>query len=180
MNRHVIDKYILNSAFIAVSLILGWFGRIPVIPMLPFLYLDLSDVPIYFSAIFLDPGFGAIALITSSFLRMMFFSSSGFLGFFIRISSIISVLTFGVFYHKFENKIYKIIVCILTVIFGVTIKTLVSYILCKYFLCMPKDSLHTYFFVAALPYNFIKYLLSVVGSLVLSKICCRKSHETFV
>lgn len=176
MDQHILAKYIRNSAFIAISLVLGWFGRLPVIPMFHFLKLDFSDIPIFFLAIFLGPSFGATALITSSFLRMIFFSSSGFLGFFIRISSIVSVFTFGVFYHKYENKIYKPVICVLTVILGVAIKTFISYMLLKYFLCMPKDFLCTYFFASTLPYNFIKYLLNIVGALILFKLCCEKSH----
>ena len=68
-----------NAMFIVISLILGFLGRISIFAMVPFLKLDFSDIPAFFTTLLFGFSSGAIALIVSSLIHSIMFSSVGWI-----------------------------------------------------------------------------------------------------
>lgn len=154
------NKLIKISLLSAIALILMYFD-FPVIPIFPWLKIDLSDVPALLGAF----GFGPVVGITIELIKNLLY-------FFIKGSSIAGVmanlivgsaliLPAGLIYHKSKSKKTAILGMIAGAVFMEVAGVLANvYILLPlYGMQMSPEELTKYVTVGLLPFNGIKALM---------------------
>ncbi len=114
MNKKVL-KTALAAMLAAVSVVLVYLIRFPLIPSAPFLEYDMADVPVLISAILMGPGTGlAVLLIASAVQALTVSAASGWIGFLMHfISSAALLLTVSLIIKKSESfkKLVVALIC---------------------------------------------------------------------
>lgn len=160
-----------NVIFIVLSVLIAFFIRIPLIPAMPFLTLEFSDVPVLISSILYGYSSGICVLFLSLLLRLMLFSSTGFIGLTIRLTSIF--LVFAVYFFKKNtlNFVSRILLFILFLVLCVLIKIPLNYLSWLYLFKIPKDLILPLMFSYVIPFNILKISINCVFALALAKPC---------
>ncbi|MGN1043478.1 MAG: ECF transporter S component [Acutalibacteraceae bacterium] len=158
-----------NSVFIVLSIVLGFIGRISIFPVFPFLQLDFSDIPIFLSATISGISSGVTVWFISALLRAVMYSSSGWIGFIIRSTSLILVMGFGLC-SKYKFKLpYKIMFISILGFVCLFAKLLVNWYLWIEFFNLSPEFLNSLMFTVIVPYNIIKIILTSSISILLEK-----------
>lgn len=157
-----------NSVFIVISLILGFLGRLSILPIFPFLKLDLSDAPVFAATLIAGFPSGLIVLLVSLLLRTFMFSSSGWIGFVIRSTSAIIVLFLGIFNSDKISKVYKFLGIALGVVICLSIKLIINYFLWTNFFNISPEVINKFMMSVIVPYNSIKLIVTILLSYPLS------------
>lgn len=154
-----------NSVFIVLSLILGFLGRLSILPIFPFLKLDFSDIPVFLSTLISGIPSGLIVLFVSLILRTFMFSSSGWIGFVIRSTSAIIVIFLGIFNsNKKPFKIFGITFGILICLF---FKLIINYLLWTNFFNISPTIINKFMISVIIPYNLLKLVITILSSYIL-------------
>lgn len=161
-------KITYNSVFIVLTLLLGYFGRLSILPVFPFLKLDVSDIPIFLATIISGVPSGMIVLLISSSIRTLMFSSAGWAGFIIRLTSLIVVFFIGMF-GKYKNKFLKIFGIVFGASLCLFIKLIINYFLWINLFFISPEVLDKFMFPIIIPYNLIKLLITVGFAFYLEK-----------
>ena len=156
-----------NSVFIVMSLILGFLGRLSIIPVFPFLKLDFSDIPIFLSSLISGIPSGLTALFVSLILRTFMFSSSGWIGFIIRSTSAIVILFLGIFNSDKIKKSYKILWITFGILLCLIVKLFINYFLWINFFNISPEIIDKFMVSIIIPYNLLKLMITVFGSFIL-------------
>lgn len=151
-----------------ISLAVSFFIRIPVIPVLPFIKLDLSDVPALLAALISGIPSGITVLLSSCIIRALLFSSAGIVGFIVRTTSIILVVGLGI-YRNVRGKLKKAAAIVLSCLICSFIKVPINYFFWVYFFGIPKDLLDDLLIPFVLPFNIFKSLLNCFLAVLLLK-----------
>ena len=159
-------KIALSGLFATFSLLFSFMGHYLVIPMFLGFKLDISDFPIFTSTLLFGPSYGYVTLIVVNFIKMFFFSTSGWPGFFMRITSIISVFFFGL-YFKYKKRL--IFYSTLSILILNLIKVPLSCLFWVIFKSMPIDQLFPLIFSTILPYNLVKSIINTFISIYFYK-----------
>lgn len=171
-----------NIIFTVSSLLLAFFVRIPLIPALPFIKLDISDTPILIATLLSGPVSGCYILFVVSFLRFLLFSSAGFIGFITRMTSAIIVLSISFIKKNNINIFIKILILLLGIIFCLLVKIPINYFSWIYFFGVPKNVVCDLMLSYIVPFNLFKSTLNCVLALMLTKSCknmLNKISKTF-
>ncbi len=168
MKPNKILKITHNSVFIVITLILGYFGRLSILPVFPFLKLDFSDIPVFLVTLISGIPSGIIVLLVSSSFRALMFSSAGWAGFIIRLTSLVVILSTGVF-NKCNSKILKFFGISLGVIICLFLKLIINYFLWINLFFISPEVLNKFMFPIIIPYNLIKLLTTIVLAFYLEK-----------
>lgn len=159
-------KIALSGMFATFSLLLSFIGHYLTIPMFLGFKLDLSDFPIFTSTLLFGPSYGYVTLITVDFIKTFCFSSAGWPGFFMRLTSVISVFFLGIYFkHKKKLCFYSI----LSIVILILIKVPMSCLFWIIFKSMPIDQLLPVIFSLILPYNLIKSVINTLISIYFYK-----------
>ena len=165
---------IQNSMFTAISLAMAIIIKIPLVPSVPFLKLDISDIPILIATLASGTTSGITVLFSVSILRTILFSSAGWAGFIIHMTSAISVIIIGEFLKDKNASIIKNIpIILLATLLCMSIKIPISYILWVYIFNMPKEYLNGIIFTIIIPFNIIKSMINCLASLYIFKRTCK-------
>lgn len=156
-----------NIVFSLISLVIAFITRVPVIPSLPFLKLDISDAPILIATLISGVSSGISVLVTVSIMRFMLFSSAGIVGFLIRMTSILVILSLGYFRKENKNFIKKIIVLLLGIASCIAIKIPLNYVFWVYMFSIPKDVILNMLMPYILPFNIFKIFLNCIIAFLL-------------
>lgn len=166
ISRNKVLIMIQNSMFTAISLALSLIIKIPIIPSVPFLKLDISDIPIFIATLMSGITSGVTVLFCVSLIRTLLFSTAGWAGFIIRMTSVVIIFMLGKFCrNKNRNIFYTVFIALIAVILCVFLKTAISYILWMLFFNMSKEYLNGIIFTAVIPFNIIKSVLNCGVSL---------------
>lgn len=94
MNKNII-KTALAAMFAAISVVLVYVIRFPLIPAAPFLEYDPADIPVLISGLLMGPGIGLCVLLIACAVQALTVSAaSGIIGFLMHfISSAVLLLT---------------------------------------------------------------------------------------
>ena len=169
MNNRKALNITYNSVFIVLSIVLGFMGRISIFPVFPFLQLDFSDIPIFLSAAVSGISSGVTVWFVTSLLRAVMFSSSGWIGFIIRSTSLIIVIGFGICNkYKFKSHYKILFISILGFVCLVT-KLLANWYLWIEFFNLSPEFLNSLMFTIIIPYNFVKIFLTSSITILLEK-----------
>ena len=160
---------VYNSVFIVISLILGLIGKISIFPIFPFLTLDFSDIPVVLATLISGSTAGVVVLFVVSALRAITFSSAGWIGFIIRLTSMVIIFGLEIFWRKQFNKFYKIFGIVISVILCLTIKLIINYCLWINMFGISKDLLNGLMLSIIVPYNVAKIIITLTFSLLLEK-----------
>jgi len=166
------NKQIKIALLAAISLILMYVD-IPIIPMFPWLKMDLSDVPALMGTFAFGPIAGVVIELVKNILYMLVKGSGngiiGEIGNFIIGSSLI--IPAGIIYHRNKSKKSAIIGMIAGAISIEIVGVLanVYFLLPAYGMVMPTEQLIKYILIGLLPLNGIKALLVSVITYVLYK-----------
>lgn len=153
-----------NSVFIVLSLILGFLGRLSILPIFPFLKLDFSDIPIFLSTLISGIPSGLIVLFVSLILRTFMFSSSGWIGFVIRSTSAIIVVFLGMFNSKKIKKTFKVLGMTLGILICLSFKLIINYFLWTNFFNISPEIINKFMISIIIPYNLLKLIITVLSS----------------
>lgn len=162
-----IINIVYNAVFIIMSLILALlFGKISIFP---FLKLDFSDIPVFLATLILGASSGITVLLVVSFLRSLMFSSAGWIGFLIRITTIIVIFGLNLFWHKKIKMIYKVLGISFFVVLCLAVKLMLNYYFWINFFGISPSVINGMLVTIILPYNLLKISGMLVVSLLLEK-----------
>lgn len=179
-----------NIVFAVLSLAVAFFTRIPIIPSLPFLKLDLSDTPVLIATLISGVPAGVSVLFTVCTLRLMFFSAAGFAGLVIRLTSLVLIFTMGFLTEKNSSNrenisdsgqkreslpspifLYFSAKNIIFLVAGILICTLIkiplNYLFWIYFFGLPKNFIVDMLIPFILPFNIVKATINCILALIL-------------
>ena len=161
-------KIAVNSLLASLSLILAQISHyLKIIPGIPMITLDFSDIPIFISTLLFGSSSGYIILIVISFLRAFLFSSAGIPGIIMRISvSSIPIFFLGMFYKSKKNFL---LICISACILSTLIKLLINYFFWTKFFSMPDEWVKSILFPIVAPANLLKMFINIQLSYIISK-----------
>lgn len=158
-----------NSMFTAISLAMALIIKIPVIPSVPFLKLDISDIPIFIATLSSGISSGLTVLFVVSLLRALLFSSVGWAGFIMRMTSCITIIIIGLFFRNKNLSIIKNIPAILLgTIICILIKIPLNYIIWIYLFGMSKEYVDSIIFII-IGFNAVKLLFNWIISIYIFK-----------
>lgn len=162
MHESKVINIVYNAMFIIMSLILAFlFGKISIFP---FLKLDFSDMPIFLATLVSGASSGITVLFIVSFLRSLMFSSAGWIGFLIRITTVIVVIGLDLFWRKKIKMVYRILGISFFVILCLIVKLVLNYYFWINFFGISPYVINGMLATIILPYN----LLKISGMLVIS------------
>lgn len=100
-----IIKTAIMAMLTALSIVLVYTIRMPLIPAAPFLEYDAADIPVLIGSMLLGPVSGIIILLAVCIIQALTVSaSSGIIGFFMHfIASSVLVLTASIIYKRKQN-----------------------------------------------------------------------------
>lgn len=161
-------KIAINSLLTSFSLILAQISHyLKIIPGIPMITLDFSDIPIFTSTLLFGPSSGYIILVVVSFLRAFLFSSAGVPGIIMRVSvSSVPIFFLGMFYKSKKNFL---LMCIIASILSTLIKLPINYFFWTKFFSMPIEWVKSILFPIVAPVNLVKMLINIQLSYILSK-----------
>lgn len=166
-NDSKVINIVYNAVFIIMSLILAvLFGKFSISP---FLKLDFSDIPIFLATLISGASSGITVLFIVSFLRSLLFSSAGWIGFLIRITTAIVVVGLDLFWHKKVKIVYKILGITFCIALCLTVKLSLNYYFWINFFGISPDVINSMILIIILPYNLLKILFALIGALLLEK-----------
>lgn len=168
-------KIAISSLLASLSLILAQISHyLKIIPGIPMITLDISDIPIFTSTLLFGSSSGYIILIVVSLLRAFLFSSAGIPGIIMRISVIsIPIFFLGMFYKSKKNFL---LICILASILSTLIKLPINYFFWTKFFSMPNEWIKSILFPIVAPVNLVKIFINLQLSYILSE----KINNTWV
>ena len=167
-------KIALSGLFASFSLLLSFLGHYLTIPMFLGFKLDISDFPVFTSTLLFGSSYGYIILFVVNFIKTFFFSSAGWPGFFMRITSFISIFFLGLFFKKKRNLFFY---STLSVIVLILIKVPMSCLFWVIFKSMPIDQLYNLVFPIILPYNLLKSLINTLLAVIVYNSMRGMIHE---
>lgn len=168
ITRNTVPLIVYSAIFSAVSIILAFIGSFSIFPVFPFLKADVSDMPVFLATLLFGIPSGTTILLTVSIIRALLFSSSGWIGFIIRITSIIVVVFLGIS-KKYENKLFKTLILALGIALCLILKLSLNYFFWINFFSISKKTISSLLFTIILPYNIIKVLISIFLAFMLRK-----------
>ena len=140
--------------------------KIPIIPLLPFLKLEVTDAPIFLCTLIFGMSSSVPVLIVVNAGRTLFLSSASWPGFIFRMTSIIIIL-FLELSKKNSNIVYKILCIGLGTLIYIAIKIPINYFFWINVFGISKPILDNLLFTAVVPFNIIKFILNCVLAFVL-------------
>ena len=148
-------KIAINSLLTSLSLILAQISHhLKIIPGIPMITLDISDVPIFISVLLFGSSSGYIILIIVSFLRAFLFSSAGIPGIIMRISvTSVSIFFLGIFCKSKKNFL---LICIMASILSTLVKLPINYFFWTKFFSMPNEWIKSILFPIVAPVHLVK------------------------
>ena len=162
------NKVVIVSLLSSFSLILSQISHyLKVIPGVPMITLDFSDVPIFTSMMLFKPLDAYIMLIIVSAIRCILFSSAGWPGIIMRVS-VTSIAIFIMSIYKKYNKRFFIF-CILASVLSTIIKLPINYIFWTKLFSMSPQYVKSILFSIVMPTNFIKMITNISISNLLNK-----------
>lgn len=167
-NKNSVSLAVYSSIFSAVSIILAFIGSFSIFPVFPFLKADISDMPVFLATLLFGIPSGTTILLTVSIIRALLFSSSGWIGFVIRITSIIIVAFLGIS-RRYKNKLFKILIITLGIALCLALKLSLNYFFWINFFSISKETINSLLLTIILPYNIIKVLISILFAFMLRK-----------
>lgn len=163
-----IKQISLNSLLGSFSLILAHISHhLKVVPGIPMITLDFSDVPIFVSTLLFNSSCGYIILILVSIIRSLLFSSAGWPGVIMRIS-VTSVSIFFLSLYKKKEKFFWLF-GFLASVFSTIVKLPVNYFFWTKFFSMSHQYVISILFSVVAPVNFVKMLINIEISYLLCK-----------
>ena len=97
------------------------------------------------------------------------FSSAGWIGFLIRITTVIVIFGLGLFWHKKIKMIYKILGISFFVILSLIFKLMLNYYFWVNFFGISPGIINSMLISIILPYNLLRILISLIAAIFLEK-----------
>ena len=159
-----VQRITISSLLASFSILLSQISRYLSIPGLPMLKFDFSDIPIFVSTLIFDQFHGYLIIFVVSIIKYTLFSSVGWMGFIMRMISVVPIFFLNMYNKKKKNII---LYSFLSIIFSLLIKIPMNYILWINFFSMNLDQVNSMMKII-LPYNIIKYIINIYISVLLS------------
>ena len=161
------ERLAIDALLSAISFWLAFISHYFKIPFMPYmLTFDISDVPVFMSALLFGFYDGALLLLTVSFIRAIFFSSAGWAGLIMRMANLIVILFLGIYFRKNKNFIFYLL---LAVFCSLIVKINLNYMFWTKIYFMPKEYVKSIMIPFVLPYNIIKNLVNILLAFILVK-----------
>ncbi|MDR1364362.1 MAG: ECF transporter S component [Oscillospiraceae bacterium] len=160
------QQIVINSLLASFSVFLAILCRAFTVSGIPFLKFDIADVPVFAATLVFGFPSGFAILFTASFVRALFFSTAGWTGFIMRITSVVVILFLEIYRKK---RKFLILILIATIITYLIIKIPISYVFWTYFHGVSPVVLKSAILPIIIPFNLIKTLINILLALVFEK-----------
>ena len=162
-------RLVIIALFGALSTVLMWFPKFPLLPHVPFMSYDFSDVPVLIGTFTLGPVAGFFITTIKNVLYFMTRSRSGLIGTFMNWSTTLAfILVAGIIYGMMRNKIRGAAVGMAA---GIVALTAVGVVLNIYVALpiwgIPAGEIREMITSAVVPFNLLRGAISSVTTFVL-------------
>lgn len=153
----------------AISIILIYVIRFPIIPAAPFMEYEPGDIPLYLTAFLFGPTCGLIVTIVVSIIQGITVSAgSGIIGIIMHIFATGSfVLVAGNIYRIKKDRKQCILALVAGILVMVASMCLWNLLFTPYFMGVPRDTVVQMLIPAIIPFNLIKAGINSVFTLLL-------------
>lgn len=158
---------VYNSMFSVAALLLAYIGNLSIFPTFPFLKADLSEIPAFIAVLISGIPSGITVLLTTSIIRSLLFSSSGWIGIIMRLAPILIIASLGI--SKNKKLFSKLLIILIGIILCVSLKLLLNYYFWINFFNIPKSIIMSSLFTIILPYNILKPVFGLFIAFALNK-----------
>lgn len=163
-------KLVQMAMLAAVSIVLIYFVRIPLIPAAGHLVYDLADIPILLGAFTLGPGAGMLILTVVSAIQAAFLGGNGFIGFFMHmIASGTLVLVATFLYRRLGEGSRNLVISLATGGICMTAIMIPLNLIFTPLLGVPMEVVKALMLPGILPFNLIKSVLTCTLFFILYK-----------
>lgn len=151
-------KLTIMGVMAAISIVLIYVIRFPIIPAAPYLEYEPGDIPLYIIAFLYGPISGLIATIIVCFIQGITVSaSSGIIGILMHIFATGSfVLLAGGIYKLKKNKVHEALGLLAGIVVMTITMCLWNIIFTPIFMGVPRDTVIQMLVPAIIPFNLIK------------------------
>jgi len=162
-------KIVAIALFGAISLVLMWFPKFPLLPAVPFMTYDFSDVPVLIGGFSLGP-VPAIAIATVKNVLYFFTRSrSGPIGSIMNwTTTVVFVFVASYFYHRIKRDRWG---ALAGMAIGTLLFTAVGIVMNIYVALpiwgIPTEQIGEMVATAVLPFNLLRGLISTVATMLL-------------
>ena len=157
----------------AISIVLVFFIRFPIIPAAPFLEYTPGDIPLMMAAFLFGPAYGLILTVIAAIIQGITVSAhSGPIGIIMNILSGGSfVIVAGLIYSKSPSKNTKVVICALLAGVVATTITMIGWnlIFTPIFMGVPREVVFNMVLPVFLPFNIIRSGINSVFTFLLFK-----------
>lgn len=170
MNKKII-KLTQMGVLCAISVVLVFLIRIPLIPSVGFLQYDMADVPIIICSLLFGSVSGLIVLIITSFIQAFMLGGDGWVGLIMHFfASGLWVLVTGIVYSKHKTIKNATIGMALGSIAMTAIMIPLNYIFTVNFYGIPVEVVSNLMLPGIIPFNLLKGLINSIISIALFKV----------
>lgn len=164
-------KMVSLGVLSAISIVLVFLIRFPIIPIAPYLEYDPGDIPIFIGTFLFGPLAGLLLTIVASVVQGLTVSAnSGILGVMMHIFSTgICALVAGVIYHKNKNIKTAVLGLFLGLICQVIVMVIMNLLFMPSFLGTDIEYVKSLIVPAIIPFNVIKTTVNCGFTLALYK-----------
>ena len=168
-----VKKLTQMAMLAAISIVLVFFIRLPIIPAAPFLEYTPGDVPLMLAAFIFGPASGLILVFVTAVIQGVTVSAhSGIIGIVMNILAGGSyVLVAGLIYSKSQNKTVMSLILAMAAGIVTTTVTMVGWnlIFVPIFLGVPREVVLNMIIPVFIPFNIIRMGLNSVFTFILYK-----------
>lgn len=165
-----VRKITMLGILSAISYVVTLLGRIPLIPVMPFLKYDPKDIVIVIAGFLLGPLSAFLISVIVSVVEMLTVSSTGPYGLFMNILSTCAfACTASLFYKKTRTMKGATIGLVLGCLLMTAMMLAWNYIITPYYMGVPRAEIVEKLLPAILPFNLLKSGLNAALTLLLYK-----------
>ncbi len=155
--------------FSALAVVLMWFPKFPLIPSVPFMSYDFSDVPVLIGTFSLGPVAGIFIVTIKNILYFITRSRSGLIGTYMNWSTtLVFVVTAGFIYHHVKRNRWG---ALLGMVLGTALFTVVAVVNNIYIALpawgIPTEQIAPLITSAVIPFNLLRGLISTLMTMLL-------------
>ncbi|SKC58944.1 ECF transporter S component [Maledivibacter halophilus] len=160
-----VKKMTTMAMLIALSVILIYTIRFPIIPSAPFLEYEPADIPIIIGALIYGTVNGLILTVVASFIQALTVSSaSGWIGFVMHVLSTGTlVLVSSTIYHRIRSFKGLVIGLILSCFAMTLVMVPTNLFFTVKFLGVPYEAVKSMLIPAIIPFNLLKSIINSVA-----------------
>lgn len=170
MKTNQVIRLIQMALLAAISVVLVYFVRIPLIPAAPFLVYDMADVPVLVGTLLLGIVPGLLILLVVSLIQAFLLSPDGWVGLLMHLVASGTLLTVvGLFYHWRRKWTVTVIGMIIGTLSMTAVMVIMNLLITPWYWGYPLQAVIDLLIPGFIPFNLLKGGLNCLLTAVLLK-----------